>query len=269
MRLFIACAFLIVACGGQVDGPSSNPSPKPFPMGPDERSYCQPGDDLFFDDFEDTMPGVIRPTRSGEGSLCEDTRGEAAFYPQYEARGVVFPDGKRGIRFPTKAESPGGYDYSMQSPYVTFRNRFLEEPCLSIAFTVRLPEQYDLDRPPYYGELRYLFRYYLEGKREIFSMRFESNMQIGFFDNDVARPEKIVLKSKIPGNAPLDVKIDACFRANGNFTASVGASSTSFQLSSEFQRGNVFFVTSPGNRLLSDDDLRYFSALDAVRVRRP
>lgn len=130
MRILVACALSIVACGGQIDGPS--PSPRPSPVRPTETSYCKPGD----------------------------------------------------------------------------------------------------------------------------------------FYKEAALPAKILLTSKTAGDAPLDVTIQACFRPNGMFAATVGSAAASFQLPGNFERGNVFFVTSPGNRLLSDDDLRYFSALDSVRVRR-
>ena len=242
---------------------------------------------LYANDFEDMGPaGAIYPAKGrGTGLFKDDVTLEAAFYPQYEPRIVTHPDGSKGIRFPTIEETPGGYDYSMQTAYMLLRNRFPRQQRLFLKWVVYFPREYNNDAPSYYYDHRYLFRYYLEGTggRELISLRFINNREIGFYfncsegnsrdDYQTCRRNERLQRStlKLPsapaGGQPHEVMLDIELKPGGQIQAAFdGVGHDAIYLPRDFVQGNVLYLVPPRNSLLSDTDLSYFSSIDSVEI---
>lgn len=220
---------------------------------------------VYVNDFENQgFAGEIFPEKSGDGLLKEDTKVIGSF--AYPVRTITYPNGKHGIRFTTKSESPGGYDYSMQVPMVIFQNRFVQKKHLLFKWTVYLPKKYDNSKPSHYWDHRYLFRYY-DASNEFLSMRFVNNSEIGFYVQNQLQPQRIILGEVPVGDRPYNVTLDIEFSEKGKISATFnGREHTPVTFNAQSMRGSDIWINSPGNALLSDDDLDYFGSIDKVSV---
>ena len=163
---------------------------------------------------------------------------------------------------------------------------------LLFKWTIYLPKKYDNEQPTYYWDQRYLFRYYtlrtyiggaatgkIEPDRgpidkmkqgEIFSLRFLSNSEIGMYLNGNVVAPTIKLPLAPIGGQPYDVALDIEFKNGGEIKAVFdGAGHAPLRFDSAFFKGDAMWLAAPGNGLLNDRDLDYFSSLGKVAVYAP